>query len=186
ELHDDTVQVLAAMLMRVRMLTPANPSLERFEEMLAGALERTRKLMFELRPQLLEHEGLGSALRALAQDGPWSEAAVDVDVPRQSVEMEAIAYRAIRELIINARKHSQASRLEVTGGQIDGTLVFTVADDGVGFDPDIALARSARVMHLGLDATIERVRLAGGEFVIDARPGHGSRFRVTLPAEPLH
>jgi PAS domain S-box-containing protein len=186
ELHDDTVQVLAAMLMRVRMLTPANPSLERFEEMLAGALERTRKLMFELRPQLLEHEGLGAALRALAQDGPWSEAAVDVDVPRQSVEMEAIAYRAIRELIINARKHSQANRLEVTGGLIDGTLVFTVADDGVGFDPDIALARSGRVMHLGLDATIERVRLAGGEFVIDARPGHGSRFRVTLPAEPLH
>jgi PAS domain S-box-containing protein len=185
ELHDDTVQVLAAMLMRVRMLAPGNPGLEGFEEMLAGALERTRKLMFELRPQLLEHEGLGSALRALAQDGPWAEADVAVDVPRQSVEVEAIVYRAIRELIINARKHSRADRLELTGGQVDGTLVFTVADDGVGFDPEAALSRTGRVMHLGLDATIERVRLAGGELSIDAGPGRGSRFRVSLPAEPL-
>lgn len=185
ELHDDTVQVLAAMLMRVRMLMPGQPGLQDFEQMLAGALERTRKLMFELRPQLLEHEGLGPALHSLVKDGPWLDSEVEVDVPRQSVEMEAIAYRAIRELIINARKHSQAGRLEVTGGQVDDTLVFTVADDGVGFDPDAALARTRRAMHLGLDATIERVRLAGGELSIDARPGHGSRFRVTLPAEPL-
>ncbi len=185
ELHDDTVQVMAALLMQVRLLMRTNPSLGKAEAMIAGALERTRQLMFELRPQVLEREGLGAALRAIAHEGPWRLAVVDVEVPRQSVTVEAIVYRAIRELIINARKHSQASRLDIAGRQEHDRLVFKVADDGVGFDPAIALDRTRMAKHIGLDATAERIRLANGELVVDSAPGEGARFRLVVPAEPL-
>lgn len=185
ELHDDTVQVMAALLMQVRLLMRANPSLAKAEAMIAGALERTRQLMFELRPQMLEREGLGAALRAIAQEGPWDSTVVDVDIPRQSVTVEAIVYRAIRELIINARKHSQASRIDITGRQEHDRLVFTVADDGVGFDPAIAFDRTRMAKHIGLDATTERIRLANGEMVVESAPGGGARFRLVVPAEPL-
>jgi PAS domain S-box-containing protein len=187
ELHDDTVQVMAALLMQLRLSMREAPKLARFEEILSEALDRTRRLMFEIRPQLLEAEGVGPALTAIARDGPWAEgegAFVDVRIPRQSTTTEAIAYRALRELVINARKHSRATRLEITGRQENDKLVFEVLDNGVGFEPVAALDRKRMALHLGLDATMERLRLAGGDLAIDAAPGRGARFTLMLPAEP--
>src|SRR5206468_8684476 len=61
ELHDDTVQVITALLMHVRLMVRGDPALERFEQLLTEALERTRRLMFELRPHVLQRSGLGAA-----------------------------------------------------------------------------------------------------------------------------
>ena len=152
--------------------------------MLADALDRTRRLMFELRPQVLQREGLAAAIEELAADGPWSRHTVEIDVPRQSDTTEALVYRTIRELIINARKHSQASRLRVSGAVQDGDLVFEVQDDGVGFDLERALDRDLMRLHLGLDTSAERVRVAGGELLIESEPGKGARFRLRLPVAP--
>ncbi|HET7379823.1 MAG TPA: PAS domain-containing protein [Gaiellales bacterium] len=187
ELHDDTVQVMAALLMQLRLSMRDAPKLVRFEEILSEALDRTRRLMFEIRPQILEAEGVGPALTAIAREGPWAEgegAFVDVQIPRQSTTTEAIAYRALRELVINARKHSRATRLGITGRQENDKLVFEVVDNGVGFEPVTALDRRRMALHVGLDATMERLRLAGGDLAIDAAPGRGARFTLTLPAEP--
>ena len=187
ELHDDTVQVMAALLMQLRLSMREAPKLARFEEILSEALDRTRRLMFEIRPQLLDAEGVGPALTAIAREGPWADAEgafVDVEIRRQSTTTEAIAYRALRELVINARKHSQATRLDITGREEHGELVFVLADNGVGFEPEAALDRTRMALHLGLDATMERLRLAGGDLVIDSAPGRGARFTLTLPVDP--
>jgi PAS domain S-box-containing protein len=184
ELHDDTVQVMAALLLTPQAMSAAHPDLRRFEAMMAGALERTRSLMFELRPQILETAGLEAAIGSVAADGPWQEAVVDVDVRRQSPTTEALAYRTIRELIVNARKHSNARRLGVRGREDGATLVFDVEDDGVGFDVERALDPSTRRGHLGLDTAHERLRLAQGELAIDSAPGRGARFHITLPSDP--
>ena len=187
ELHDDTVQVMAALLMQLRLSLRDAPKLARFEQILVDALDRTRRLMFEIRPQILESEGLGAALTAIARDGPWADAEgafVDVTLPRQSHTTEAIVYRAVRELILNARKHSRATRLRISGRERDGMLVFEVEDNGVGFDAGPALDRKLMALHLGLDATIERLRLAGGGLEIDSAPGKGARFVLTVPADP--
>jgi signal transduction histidine kinase len=166
------------------MLMPENPKLESFEPLLAEALERTRRLMFELRPQILDGAGVAVALRAVADDGPWEELVFDIQVPRQSDTTETLVYRSLRELIINARKHSKATRLEVRGRQHDAYLSFDVEDNGIGFDVAEALDRTHRRLHLGLDATIERARLAGGSLSIDSTPGNGARLRLTLPVDP--
>ena len=184
ELHDDTVQVMTAMLMHVRMMMRTDPGLERFEQLLSEALERTRRLMFELRPHVLERSGLGAAIDELAVEGPWAEAEVEIDVARQTDTLEAVAYRALRELIINARKHSRASRLSVRGWQENGVLRFVVEDDGVGFDVARALDRDRMRMHIGLDAAGERLNLAGGSLEIESSPGAGARFELSLPAQP--
>jgi PAS domain S-box-containing protein len=184
ELHDDTVQVMTALLMTVRLALEDDERLARFEPMLAGALDRTRRLMFELRPELLERQGLAGALPELAAEGPWQQALVDVDVPRQSETTEALVYRTVRELIVNARKHSQAGTLEVRGHVEGGELVFEVEDDGVGFDVERVRDRDRMRMHIGLDTSAERVHIAGGRLTIDSSPGRGARFSLRLPAQP--
>jgi two-component system NarL family sensor kinase len=161
-----------------------DPGLERFEQLLTEALDRTRRLMFELRPHVLQRSGLGAAIDELAVEGPWTEAEVAIDVARQTDTLEAVAYRALRELIINARKHSRASRLSVRGWQENGVLRFVVEDDGVGFDVARALDRDRMRMHIGLDATGERLNLAGGSLEIESSPGSGARFELSLPAQP--
>jgi two-component system NarL family sensor kinase len=67
---------------------------------------------------------------------------------------------------------------------MDDRLAFTVHDDGMGFDPDAALAGTTLGMHVGLETVIERIRLAGGDVTVASAPGAGARFNVTVPAEP--
>src|SRR6185312_9679898 len=89
---------------------------------------------------------------------------------------ETLVYRIVREAVANVRRHARARRLEVTLLHVDGELVGTVTDDGRALD------RHRTRLHLGLDATIERIRLAGGDIEIDSAPGEGTRLRFRIPA----
>ena len=110
ELHDDTLQVMIAVLLQLQRVQPEQPTLVSAAEMLEGAIDRTRRLMFEIRPAALEREGLAAMISRVARDGPWLSAQVDIAIGRQSGTVEALCYRSLRELIVNARKHSQARR----------------------------------------------------------------------------
>jgi PAS domain S-box-containing protein len=187
ELHDDTVSDLTAVLIHVRMQMRRDPSLEPFERVLSAALERTRRLMFELRPHVLAHDGLQAAIEQTVRHSPiqhpW-QSEVQIEVPRQTDTIEALAYRAIRELVLNARKHSRAGRITVRGWEQDGVLQFVVEDDGVGFDQREVHDREGAFLHIGLATTRERIELAGGSFDVASAPGEGARFTITLPARP--
>jgi PAS domain S-box-containing protein len=182
ELHDDTLQVMIAVLLQLQRVRPKLPTLVSAAEMLEGAIDRTRRLMFEIRPAALEREGLAAMISRVAREGPWLSAQVDIVIERQSRTVEALCYRSLRELIVNARKHSQARTLRVTGHESDGRLAFTVADDGVGFDT--AQAMDGSDFHVGLATVVERLRLAGGDVEIVSSNGTGTEIRMTLPAEP--
>lgn len=182
ELHDDTLQVMIAVLLQLQRVRPELPTLVSAAEMLEGAIDRTRRLMFEIRPAALEREGLAAMISRVARDGPWLSAQVDITIERQSQTVEALCYRSLRELIVNARKHSQARTLRVSGHQSHGRLAFIVADDGVGFDT--AQAMDGSDFHVGLATVVERLRLAGGDVEIVSSTGTGTEIRMTLPAEP--
>jgi two-component system sensor histidine kinase UhpB len=194
ELHDDTVQVLTATLLSLdrQRLSGDQGSYEasaeagrRARDTLALALERTRRLMFELRPPLLEAHGLAPAVRDLVEHANHElglEVEVHVDAPRYAEAFETLVYRIVREAVANVRRHARAHRLEVTLTHTDGELRGTITDDGRGFDVHRALDRHRTRLHLGLDATIERIRLAGGAIDIDSTPGEGTRLEFRLPS----
>ena len=132
---------------------------------------------------MLERDGVAVALgrwrgRAVAGGGWESRCRA------RWAATEALVYRAVRELVVNARKHSRAAHLAIDGRADERLLHFEVSDDGVGFDPDEATDRERMARHIGLHSTIERIRLAGGEVTIDAAPGRGATFRLAVPADP--
>lgn len=174
DLHDDTIQVLAATLIALDRLTRAldhdhAPEATRTvaalaRDTLALAVERTRKLVFDLRPPLLEASGLAPAVTALAEsagaDAGFS-AHVRATLPRRYPEtFEALVYRTCAEAIQNVRKHSRASHLRVDLSERSGAVVAELEDDGCGFRVDRALARGRTSLSFGLDSMIERVLLA--------------------------
>jgi PAS domain S-box-containing protein len=192
ELHDDTVQVMTATLLSLDRLTKAieRGDVERAgasvaaRSTLAAAVERTRRLMFELRPPLLESQGLDPALRDLAVTAAAEagfEASAEIAVGRYSEAVETLAYRTVQEAISNARKHARASTLRLALAESDGHLQGEVVDDGCGFDVGQALDRRTRRMHMGLDTMIERVRMAGGEIAVESARGSGTTVSFRIP-----
>jgi signal transduction histidine kinase len=154
-------------------------------ETLGRAVDRTRRLMFELRPPVLEAQGLEPALIDLAETaGAEAGFEVDavVDVGRYPEAVEALAYRVVLEAIGNVRKHSGAQKLRLRLLERGGMLVGEVRDDGAGFDVQPALDRRVMRFHMGLDTMIERVRLAGGDVRVDSAPGHGTMVTFRIPA----
>jgi two-component system sensor histidine kinase UhpB len=194
ELHDDTVQVMTATLMSLDRLTKALErgdgeraavSVTAARSTLAAAVERTRRLMFELRPALLESQGLDPALRDLAATAAAEaefEVVADISVGRYPEAVETLTYRTAQEAIANARKHSAARSLRLVLTERDGQLHGEVSDDGCGFDVSQALDRRTRRMHMGLDTMIERVRMAGGEIAVESSQGAGTTVTFRIPA----
>jgi len=195
ELHDDTIQVMTASLLELDTLTRTMDSCEiaatrerivRARGTLGEAVERTRRLTFELRPPLLEASGLSCAVEELAEQSGRDagfRSFVRADVDRYPFVIEDLTYRIMREALSNVRKHAHARTVHIRLWESRGRLHGSVRDDGVGFDVNSALDRRRMRLHLGLDALIERVRLAGGDVRISSRPGNGSRLTFSFPLD---
>jgi len=196
ELHDDTVQVMVAALVGMDACQAtidrddpggAVESMARARATLSEAVDRVRRMSFELRPPLLDAQGLGPAVTDLVDEVAAEcdlERRVDVSLRRYSPEIEILTYRTIRELMANVRKHARAQRVELDLHEERSAVVCTLTDDGVGFDAngiERATGRLGMRLHLGLDATIERVRVAGGTFSIESAAGGGTSVRFAIP-----
>ncbi len=193
ELHDDTVQVMTAALLvmdRVAMAARRDGS-SRLESavMLARATleeatERTRRLMFELRPAILHERGLEAALHVLGDQverEAGAECVVHCDVERLDPAVEELVYRTVQEALANVRKHAQARHVTVTVCERSGGIEGRIDDDGRGFDTLGVRTRPRAALHLGLDSLAERVRAAGGEVRVESAPGAGTRVRFSIP-----
>jgi signal transduction histidine kinase len=191
DLHDDTVQVMTATLLQLDLAAHDADARTRRRimtsaETLRAALDRTRRMMFDLRPPLLHENGVGAAVRALAEQFTADTGiTVHVEVPgdRLPPATEQLVYRSIREALANVRKHAHATTVEIVVEAEDGMVYGSVRDDGAGFDP-----AQVESTHMGLRAARERIDLAGGAFAIQSHPGEGTDviFRVPLLArEPV-
>jgi PAS domain S-box-containing protein len=192
ELHDDTIQVMTASLveldrterhLRAGDVEAARRAISDARQVLQAATERTRRLTFELRPQLLEAAGLSVAIRdladALARDS-GARVTVRTRLSRYPDVVETLAYRTIRESLINIRKHARAENVSIRVTERRGALVAVIRDDGRGF----AIGHgSPASTHFGVDSARERVNAAGGRFDLTSSPGGGTtvEFRIPLP-----
>jgi signal transduction histidine kinase len=192
DLHDDTVQVLVASLISIDRLgksiapenTRSHELLVRVRETLAAATDRTRHLIFDLRPQVLEAEGVIAALTEVAAVA-GREAGFDVDVPaagaRYDPAVEALLYRVMKEAITNARKHSHATRLRISVVSDGVGVLGEVTDNGVGFEVESAVTSARQRLSFGLSTIIELVHLAGGRVDVESLDTGGTVVRVWLP-----
>jgi PAS domain S-box-containing protein len=196
ELHDDTIQVMTAVLVDLDRIrrgdgrggNPAQVAIvERVRTTLAEATERARRLTFELRPAVLHELGMAPAIGALVdQTGVEIHADVSVRVAagRFDWPVEELVYRTVQEAVANVRKHSKADRITVKVTHRDDRLFGEVADNGHGFDVAKATNRRTQILHLGLVSMVERVRIAGGNIHIHSQPGQGTRVTFDVPAVP--
>jgi len=200
ELHDDTVQVMAAALLaldRVSLVASRSgaddlaSAVSMARATLEEATERARRLMFELRPAILHDQGLFRALHVLVAQiarEVGAEGTVAGISTRYDLAVEELVYRCAQEALANVRKHARPRTIVVNFADDDAVLRIDVRDDGCGFDVESVRSRPDAALHFGLDTMIERIRAAGGEAVIDSEVGSGTTvsFTVPLPAPVAH
>jgi signal transduction histidine kinase len=188
ELHDSVSQALYGIALGARTASTllakdpqrAGEPLNYVLSLAEAGLAEMRALIFELRPETLENEGLVAALeRQIAA----LRARHELDVVTDFVAEPAIAlpakealYRVAQEATNNIVKHARASQVHIALQQEDGLLTLTVADDGRGFD-----AGRDFPGHLGLKTMRERVERLGGTLHIESRPGRGTQVQAELP-----
>ena len=191
DLHDSVAQKLFGVILTAEAAATlldrgdgeARAQLGRLQELSREAMEELRSVIFELRPAALETEGLATTLRKhvdVLRRVYRCEIGLEITgTPRLAPRADAEVFRIVQEALQNALRHAQAERLDVRLDARDGRLALTVADDGVGFDPEAPSVRSRR---LGLTSMEERARAVGGTLAIESTPGTGTTVRLEVPA----
>jgi signal transduction histidine kinase len=184
DIHDDPVQKLVALKMRLELLAKSRPDLEELPEardVVLLCIRSLRHMLFDLRPPVLDEQGLAVALRSFLENADvsfeWSVLDdLEDEPPPQS---RLILYRIAQEVLTNARKHADASEVRITLTTASGGVAMGITDDGVGFEPQEAIV--AAPGHMGLAAIRERAEMAGGRCELHSLPGQGTTFDVWLP-----
>jgi len=189
ELHDETLQALAVLRMRLSSALRED-STDRLAETGHAAVDqidreivKLRRLITELRPASLDTIGLEAALQALPEQHEQAdglEVTSDLDLPRDQEQrptalIETAVYRLVQEALNNVSKHSHARHAALTVRATRTSIEIVVSDDGVGFEP--ALVREG----FGLVGMRERAALLGGTLEIDSKTGSGTTVRAEIP-----
>ncbi len=195
-LHDGAVQLIAAMTMsleHVKLLAKRKPELvsaelDEISDLANRAMRDTRNILFQLRPIVLETQGLAPALDAyverINQERHHTATVllrVPMDMPRLDPKVERTLFDIVQEAVGNARKHARASRIMIESQQVGNSLTLLVRDDGVGFDMSTVQSRYERTGSLGLLNMRERAELIDAEFRLQSTPGRGTEMRVRVP-----
>jgi signal transduction histidine kinase len=149
-------------------------------------------MLFELRPLVLETQGLPAALETYAEQFEASaRLAIDLDIPeeldRMAPVVEQTMFSVIQEALGNIRKHAHATRIEL-GLTLDGDrLIGTVRDNGDGFDVKATQAGYAErpSQSMGMVNMFERAERIGGQVKIDSTLGRGTTVTITVPRRHL-
>jgi len=189
ELHDSVSQALYGIALGTHA---AREQLERAPQKLSGTLDyilnmsatavaEMRALVFELRPESLEQEGLVAALTRQA-DAVRARAGVTMHLdlcaePDVSLDVKEALYRIAQEALQNIVKHAYAQTVSVSLCTEGAQVVLEVTDDGHGFDPGGRFPG-----HLGLRTMHERAIRLDGSLEISSRAEGGSKVRASIPA----
>jgi two-component system sensor histidine kinase UhpB len=191
-LHDEVGQVLTGVLLELDALAPSLPT-ERQHDLVETkgsvrqALEEVRRISRELRPEMLEHLGLVSALTELTrvlsrQTGIQIERDFQHALPPLTEDAELAIYRVAQESLTNVARHADAGRVRVSLETGVESVVLSVSDDGRGFPNGLSPEG-----HGGIRGMRERALLVGGALAVKPGPSGGVAVRFEVPAasEPV-
>ena len=215
ELHDEVSQSLTALLydaedgLEMEHLPAIKKRLQSICDLTQHTLNNIHKLMFDLRPSMLDQLGLIPALRWLAEtrlepkgvrvnvitdSNPYLLSGEN-DPQRLSTEIETALYRVVQEAINNIARHAAARNVEIGLFLDDGNVSVSITDDGIGFDlrelsmdtiketdnEDFQFSENTR--GLGLLGMQERIELLGGDLEIDTAPSSGTQIHIRVPIQ---
>lgn len=188
--HDDIVQTVVAALYQVEGFragagAETAAELEGVAEMLKQAITDARRVIWDLRPPVLDGLGLDGALNALADrvaaEGDMLATTELTDLPPLPPGVTTALYMIAREALQNARRHAYARHVALSLSRVDNgadvAVRLRVVDDGVGFDRHVVDSGE----HFGLTMMDEQAALAGGSLTLDTHPGGGTSIEVVVP-----
>lgn len=192
ELHDETLQTITALSVRLDTALAAAPDgegraqLEQARALTALSLDELRRLMHDLRPSALDDLGLVAALRwyadrQLAARGLVVRFEVEADDLRLPYELETALFRAAQEAMNNVARHAGAEMVLIQVVAEGGRVRIDIEDDGRGFDRQSVVPRPDNLRGLGLLGMRERVELFDGRIEIDSAPGQGTHVFIDVP-----
>ncbi len=194
-LHDGTLQKLANIAMgidHIKRLLKEQPEevpteLDSLQETAVRAAEEARLLLFQLRPAILETEGLVAALEAYIEQLPRYEGVeFHLDAHgfhrRLDTQVEETIFSIVQEAVNNARKHARARNIRLGLEEEGDTLAITVEDDGRGFDVKAA-EETYDAGHFGLLNMRERAKLIGSALSLVSTLGRGTKVVLRVPME---
>ena len=152
-------------------------------------LDELHRLIYDLRPSVLDDLGLWSAIQWYA-DRQLKPRGVAVHCEFNDVErrlppiMETALFRAVQEAVSNIARHADAEHALVQCGFEGDVLTIEIEDDGNGFEPSAVKRPKDEGHGWGLLGITERVEALGGTVVIDTAPGQGARIVITVPVPP--
>lgn len=151
----------------------------------ATTFETVKDFIFDLRPMMLDDLGVVPTLRRYVETQDKGNEQISITVTgmerRLEEHVEITVFRAVQELLNNARRHAQATQIQVFVDLSQDELMAAVEDNGHGFDVDDVFGAGGRTF--GLANMRSRIEMLGGEMKIESRPGQGTRAEFRIPLQ---
>lgn len=192
EIHDTLAQGFTSIVMHLEAAEEGLPAgnnithhhLNQARTIARDSLTSARRVVQDLRPELLEKEPLPNAIarttqRWSQQSGIPATATTTGDTQDLHPEQEVTLLRATQEALANVQKHAQAQAVNVTLSYMGDVVVLDVQDDGLGFDPAGLTPTSTH--NYGLTAMRQRLQEIGGTLTIESQPDEGTTLVIEIP-----
>jgi PAS domain S-box-containing protein len=192
DVHDHIGQNLAMAKMRLQLLAESVRTaqdrlvISEISDIIAGTIESTRSLTFEISPPVLYELGFEAAVewllrKARKQQGLKTDFQSDGYKKPLDETVCVFLFQAVRELLVNVAKHARAKNVTVSVYRQDEHIQVAVADDGVGFDTEKSESLQPNPAGFGLFSIRERLSYIGGKLKIHSAPGKGTEVTITAP-----
>ena len=195
ELHDECLQILAVIPLRVQIVEEFSKKdirlmrreLQGLTDLVNETIQEVRNLCFSLHSFWVEKKGLVFSLKTFIKRIERDfRTPVSLEINKEiGEELDGYTgvtlFRIIQEALYNAGKHSKARSAKVKidiGGK---DLLIVIEDDGVGFDPQQAFQDAPVLGHFGMISMQERTKLLGGRLKIDSRQSRGTQITISVP-----
>jgi PAS domain S-box-containing protein len=189
DVHDDSIQSMVAVGMRLQLLAGRlseehRATMDKLDDAVRATISRLRTLVFQLRPTSIDRHGLVATLDDFLRDvvTGWGVVPVlhhDGLTEEPPTEIAITIFRICQEAITNVRKHARASSLDLYLSTVDGGTRTRVVDDGIGFR--LTEMPPEPMEHFGLIEMRERAETAGGWWSVVGTPDHGTTVEFWLP-----
>jgi signal transduction histidine kinase len=181
ELHDETCQTITALKLKLDAA-----GMDDAQAMATRSLDELHRIIYDLRPSILDDLGLLPAIRWMAQrnlEPSGTKVLCEFEEPlaRLPFEVEIAVYRAVQEAVNNVVRHAQAEHVLIEVAVTRGVLEIDIEDDGVGFDVLEVGGPEAGGRGLGILGMHERMELIGGSSKVTSSPGGGTRVSLRVP-----